>query len=321
MMAAAVLLATAIVGPPTCARPGRSQMPDLPTAAVQHVFQNGEALPLRLFWRDPQGKPVDQGVIAPGKFISRQTFVGHVFTVNDLAGRCRTAVRIDAVFSGTYVGTSRYRPVAVSPGWHVFIDQALDPAAEPARTALATIARMLQQVEAVLPAASLPQLRDTPIFLHDHSGPGGMFHPDPDWLIAHGRTVELLNGIELSDAGVFIDTAKVQPAALLHELAHAYYGRLSDAERAEIDMVYRRAIDSGRYRSVKRYDGSLAEAYARSNAMEYFAELSEAYFSRNDFFPFTRAELVAYDPDGERLIATLWRCPTTTGSCYGRVGF
>jgi len=134
-----------------------------------------------------------------------------------------------------------------------------------------------------------------------------MFHPDPAWLVANGRTVEMLNGIDISDAGVFIETAKAMPGAVLHELAHARYVRLPPADRAAIDATYRRAIDAGRYRGVKRPDGSIGDAYDRANAAEYFAELSEAYFGRNDFFPFTRADLAAYDPEGEALIARLWR--------------
>ena len=35
----------------------------------------------------------------------------------------------------------------------------------------------------------------------------------------------------------------------------------------------------------------LRGAYAISSPMEYFAESTEAFFSRNDFFPFTRDEL------------------------------
>lgn len=307
MLAAALLFSTLAVAPPTCARPAASRSTDAPTPGVRHVFQNGEPRPLRLFWIDPQGQQVDLGVIAPGKYRSIQTFSGHVFTLTDDTGRCRSAVRIGDGSTGTYVGTSRYRSVAVSRGWHVFVDQALDPAAEPARTALAIIARMLAQVEATLPPASLAQVRKTPIFLHDHAGPSGMFHRDPDWLIAHGRTVELLDGIEISDAGVFVETAKIQPGTLLHELSHGYYLELSDEDRARIEAVYRRAMEGSRYRMVKRPDGSVGEAYARSNAAEYFAELTEACFSRNDFFPFTRAELATYDPDGERLIAVLWR--------------
>jgi hypothetical protein len=307
LIVAAFLLSAFNVVSPTCAHSAASQQPDTATPSVRHVFQNGEQHPLRLFWVNPQGEQVDQGVIAPGAYLSVQTFVGHAFKLTDPAGRCRKAVRIEDVFIGTYVGTSRYRPVVVSPGWHVFIDQALDQIREPARTALTTVAQMLHEAEVALPPVSLLQVRRTPIFLHDHAGPGGMFHRDPDWLIAHGRTVEMLDGIEVSDASVFIETAKVQPGTILHELAHAYYLRLRDVDRDKIDVAYRRAMESGLYRSVKRHDGSDIEAYARSNAAEYFAELSEAYFSRNDFFPFTRAELFTYDPSGERLIAELWR--------------
>ena len=278
-----------------------------PASSVLHVFQNGMGVPLRLIWIDPRGNQVDIGEIAPGGLKSLQTYVGHVFTLVDSAGRCRSAVRIGEVFTGTYVGTSRYRPVAVRPGWHVMVDQALDPTAEPARAALATIAQMLAEVDGALPRAALAQVRSTPIFLHEHAGNGGMFHRNPDWLIAHGRTVELLNGVEISNAGVFAEDSKVQPGSILHELSHAYYGRLSDEDRARVDAVYRRAMESGRYRSVKRHDGSVGPAYAQSNAAEYFSELSEAYWSRNDFFPFTRSELAVHDPDGERLIAELWR--------------
>lgn len=307
MSIAALLVSALAVMSPACARPDASLRTTAATPAVRHAFQNGERVPLRLVWIDPQGRQVDQGVIAPGGHVSVQTFAGHVFTLIDMTGRCREMVRIGDGFAGTYVGTSRYRPVAVRPGWHVFVDQALDPRTEPARSALASIARMLQQADTGLPAAALEQVRQTPIFLHDHAGPNGMFHRDPDWLVAHGRTVELLDGIEVSDAGAFIETSKVQPGTLLHELAHAYYTRLSDEARADIDRVYRHAMENVGYRQVKRHDGSVTDAYARANAAEYFAELTEAYFSRNDFYPFTHPQLATYDPDGERLIARIWR--------------
>jgi hypothetical protein len=303
----ALLASTLAIIPSTCTHPAASLQTTSATPAVHHAFQNGDRLPLRLFWIDPQGKRVDQGVIAPGAYVSIQTFAGHVFTLTDTTGRCQKVVRVGDGLAGTYVGTSRYRAVAIRPGWQVFNDQALDPATEPAQSALASIARMLQQVEASLPAVALKQVRKTPIFLLEHAGPNGMFHPDPDWLVTHGRTVEMLNGIEISDASVFIETSKVQPGAILHELSHAYYIQLPDKERAQIDTAYKQAMESVGYRQVKRHDGSVTDAYARSNAAEYFAELTEAHFSRNDFYPFTRSDLATYDPNGERLIAKLWR--------------
>ena len=47
-------------------------------------------------------------------------------------------------------------------------------------------------------------------------------------------------------------------------------------------------------------------AYAMTTPQEYFAESSEAYFSRNDFFPFTRDELKKHDPEIFKLLEKLW---------------
>ena len=43
-----------------------------------------------------------------------------------------------------------------------------------------------------------------------------------------------------------------------------------------------------------------------ANPMEYFAEASEAFFTRNDFFPFTREELKKHDPEMFAVVAKLW---------------
>jgi hypothetical protein len=50
----------------------------------------------------------------------------------------------------------------------------------------------------------------------------------------------------------------------------------------------------------------MERAYAMVNQMEYFAETTEAFFSRNDFFPFTREELKRQDPEMHDLLAKLW---------------
>ena len=47
-----------------------------------------------------------------------------------------------------------------------------------------------------------------------------------------------------------------------------------------------------------------------TNAKEYFAECSEAFFSRNDFFPFTHEELAQHDPEMFKLLQRLWNQPT-----------
>lgn len=77
------------------------------------------------------------------------------------------------------------------------------------------------------------------------------------------------------------------------------------ANRA-IAAAYRRARDSKRYESVLYHDGTKKAAYAMRNPAEYFAELSEAWFGVNDFYPFVRAEVLQFDPEMAALLAKLW---------------
>ena len=51
-------------------------------------------------------------------------------------------------------------------------------------------------------------------------------------------------------------------------------------------------------------------AYAMTNPAEYFAEGTEAYFSRNDFYPFTKDELKKHDPGMYDLLGKLWGTTT-----------
>jgi hypothetical protein len=99
----------------------------------------------------------------------------------------------------------------------------------------------------------------------------------------------------------------------LRELAHSYHDRVLSRGFAnpEIKAAYARvqAIVTGE--KVERWFGNRRphpqeKADVLTNPMEYFAETTEAFFSRNDFFPFGRAELKQHDPEMERLLAKLW---------------
>jgi hypothetical protein len=43
--------------------------------------------------------------------------------------------------------------------------------------------------------------------------------------------------------------------------------------------------------------------------MEFFAESTEAYFGRNDFQPFDRDELKAFDRSAYRMVEKAWGVP------------
>jgi len=46
-----------------------------------------------------------------------------------------------------------------------------------------------------------------------------------------------------------------------------------------------------------------------TNKKEYFSELTEAYFGRNDFYPFSRSDLKEYDPVGYQMMVDCWGLP------------
>ena len=99
------------------------------------------------------------------------------------------------------------------------------------------------------------------------------------------------------------------PFFALHELAHGYHDRVLGFEHPEILAAYDQAKAGGAYNEVDRWSGlkmSRDRAYALSNAREYFAETTEAYFGRNDFQPFDRAELLRMDPTMHMLLERLW---------------
>ncbi|HRJ50150.1 MAG TPA: hypothetical protein PKU91_06435, partial [Phycisphaerales bacterium] len=138
---------------------------------------------------------------------------------------------------------------------------------------------------------------------------GACFHPSGDWLEAHGLDRAREGAVEMLSIDDYLDWRSIQPAMVLHELAHAYHWLLGFT-RPDIADSFEAAKQHGSlYRQVAHTlnpDGPGQTAYALTSPQEYFAELSEAYFLRNDIYPFIREELLAYDPRGAELVRTLW---------------
>ena len=96
---------------------------------------------------------------------------------------------------------------------------------------------------------------------------------------------------------------------VLHEMAHAYHHLVLGDDFKAIEAAYRHAVDAKLYESVPYCGGGKQKAYALTNSKEYFAELSEAYFGRNDFYPFVRSDLKKHDPQGYQLMEQVWGKP------------
>ena len=199
-------------------------------------------------------------------------------------------------------------------GWRVKVNAAFRASnPDTIAAALALLQRELAAIVAALPPQRLTPLQATVFWLDErvHEGAAAAkaptFHPDRGWLSAHGLNPDMAGGIELPNAQDFIDSYSWEPWAIMHELAHVYHLRVLGENNEAIRGAFEHARDAGLYGNVKRYDGSIVpKAYALENEREYFAELTEAYFGRNDYFQFTRDELAQYDPTGFAMIRKMW---------------
>lgn len=192
-------------------------------------------------------------------------------------------------------------------GWTVHVEKSLESYPRKLQ-ALELLDKKLEEVTKLVPPDALPKLRQVPIWLSRNVAPGACYHPSAQWLKENQRVVEMARSIELQNVDHFLDWSAHQPLMLLHELAHSWQDRVvpQGYGNAAIKKTFDAASASGNYEKVRYVGGGEKKHYAMTNPMEYFAECSEAYFGRNDFQPFDRAELKTFDPEGCRMVETAW---------------
>ncbi len=167
---------------------------------------------------------------------------------------------------------------------------------------------------AVVPEKHHANLRKTTIWVEWEVKPRGAAecHVSAGWLKENGYNPDKLLAVEINNAKNFVKWSRQdQPWMVMHELAHAYHHRVLGTEYPQLVAAYKQAMERKLYDSVDRVGAKKQKAYAATNPAEYFAELSEAYFGKNDFFPFTRTELEKHDPIGYKLMREVWGEPVT----------
>lgn len=197
-------------------------------------------------------------------------------------------------------------------GWTVQVDNRLLDGSdrELGARALRLLANRLFDIRLVLPADQVARLQQVPIWLdRTHGGlRSAQYHPSAGWLKAHGYDEALARCVHIPDAAEFASLGhqRVQPWSVLHELAHAYHDQVLGFEHAELQAAWEKFRDGGRYRHALHIDGGPVPHYALTDPKEFFAEMTEAFFGVNDFFPFNRAELKREEPRLFELLETLW---------------
>lgn len=278
--------------------------------------------PVKLFWVNFAGKREAYPTLAPGERYDSNTFIGHPWLVTDAKDNAWAIYLPDAQARTVDITGPNFKKITPTSAYEkrvieeftVLLHPDLREHPKDLEEALAEVTKQLHAIGRVVPAKPLAELRKVRIWL-EWDSPGGsaaQFHPlhAADWLRTRGQNPDKAGGVDVNHARHFIDwSQRAEPWLVMHELAHAYHNLVLGARHEGIRTAYQQAVERKLYESVAHVNGGKRKAYALTNDQEYFAELTEAYFGRNDFFPFDRADLEKHDPVGYRLLREIWGEP------------
>ncbi|MFT4546457.1 MAG: hypothetical protein ACI8XO_002176 [Verrucomicrobiales bacterium] len=207
----------------------------------------------------------------------------------------------------------RFDPIVKKmEGWTVHVEPALlegEHAAEGAK-ALRMLGDHLNRIVLLMNKSQLAKLQTCEIWIERHHPTlsNMQYHPGVAWLKQNGHDLRLVKKVHITRAAALLDRSQLlkHPAVVLHELAHAYHDQILGFEEKQINQTWKEAMDEKLYDRVLLFNGRLVKHYATTNPKEYFAESTEAYFYRNDFYPFVRAELQIHDPRMHAQMVRVW---------------
>ena len=254
------------------------------------------------------------GRVAAKGSLKLQTTLGHKFQIRLLDRNLNLTFSVAQPHQRIVVQQSRSE--INLHGWSISLSHQLWPALpKQTHAMLELMSEQLQRIIKVVPAKPLKRIQQVKIWInpqYDGVQPTAEYHPGKDWLEENGRAVEMVKSIEITNVKNFEFENTRMPYVMLHELAHAYHDQVLGFKDVRIREAFERATESGVYDDVRRFTGRKYiqdKAYAMSNHKEYFAESTEAYFGKNDFFPFDRAELKNADPEMVKLLSEIWGEP------------
>lgn len=200
-------------------------------------------------------------------------------------------------------------------GWTVRVDdRLLAPSSEAqVNRALRFLEAKLADIKVVIPPDKVAKLQKVTIVLdHTHGSLKSMqYHPSAGWLKSNGFSADLEKCVHLPRVEDLVTRRNIneQPWVILHELAHAYHDQVIGFEEPRVKEAYEEYRKGGRGEKALLFNGQRVRHYALTNHKEFFAEMTEAYFGVNDFFPFNRAELKESEPGIFDLMKQIWENP------------
>jgi hypothetical protein len=168
------------------------------------------------------------------------------------------------------------------------------------------IVRVLQEVPVWVEWDSVSRIAPQALALYYHRGSG-------DMLAAKGVDSRKEGCIEVLSLRVLGEQrhpgTALQQIITLHEMAHAVQDRLIGWDNPELLATFQQAVDRKLYDEVNDRFGHRGKAYARTNAAEYFAEISCAFLDSCNYYPFNYMQLQGYDSAGFAFVERVWKHP------------
>lgn len=150
------------------------------------------------------------------------------------------------------------------------------------------------------------------------------YHPKGgcNWLKANGLREDKCGSVEIYCAQEYLESRGLWGVGgiILHEFCHAYHDQhlKNGFENDIIQQTYNTAMMLKKYDAVPVHGrqglNGPVKAYACTNCMEFFAELSVAFHWKNDsseynkWFPHNRGQLRAHDMETYEKLAKAWGC-------------
>ena len=224
-----------------------------------------------------------------------------------------TAEKPEARAAAIEAADHRFEPIVQEiEGWTVHVDPKLlrGELSEDGARALKMLANHLQRIAILVPEEPLAKLRTIKIWIeHAHPQLGAMqYHPNLKWLTERSHDPALAKKVHITHAKQLLSRQQMlkHPAVILHELSHGYHDQHLSFNHQPIIDAYDKAMAAGIYEKVLLYNGRQVRHYGATDHKEYFAEGTEAFFYRNDFYPFVAAELQQHDPVLYNLLVEIW---------------
>ncbi len=246
--------------------------------------------------------------------MNRRTSISATFVLTGVLLAMLHVVSISAKDETAPLPTSR--TTRDLEGWQVSVDDRLlaAPNEELGSRTLRFLEAKLVEIKIVVPADKVKELQKVKLVLDLNHGKltSMQYHPSAGWLKANGYSPDLEKCVHLPRAAdvATIRNVREQPWVILHELSHAYHDQVLGFDEPRIRELYDHYKESGHGEQTLLYNGKRVKHYALTDHKEFFAEMTEAYFGSNDFFPFNRAELQEAEPEIYKVLKQVWETPS-----------